>query len=425
MEPEWRTLRDCCPICAAFGTGDPLPAPPFVSDGVSGLMSETASAVAKVISGSLEQMLNFNIDERIECAETLPSSCYTDQRVLRLEEQRIFRRSWQLVGRLDDLPEAGSYLTADVGPEPIVILRGTDGVVRGFVNVCRHRAGPVATGAGRCDRLRCGYHGWTYDLDGRLIGVPDFDGAAGFDKSRMGLHPIETATWEQFIFARLEPPGADNSPSLQQVLADIPDAVRGWNLPHLKFAARRDYLIECNWKVYVDNYVEGYHVPIIHPRLMREIDYRAYRTVTARYHSRQDAPIRSDGDHSRRYRANGRSNEALYFWVFPNLMLNIYPDNLSTNLIVPLDQERTLTIFEWYFEDVESESAQERIAATIDLSDEIQREDITICEAVQKRLRSTFYDRGRYSPVMENGLHHFHSLWLEWMREERGDNHDS
>ncbi|MFN9740848.1 MAG: aromatic ring-hydroxylating oxygenase subunit alpha [Acidobacteriota bacterium] len=363
------------------------------------------------------ERLNFEIDKRIEYAETLPSICYTIPEYLAGEQERIFSRSWQLVGRLDQLPAPGSYLTGEIGGEPIVILRGRDDQLRGFINVCRHRAGPIATGSGQAERLRCGYHGWTYDLDGRLVGLPDFSGVACFNREEMGLIPVEVGTWEQFIFARIKSQ-QELSPSLVELLGEIPDVARGYDIGSMKFAERRDYTIECNWKVYVDNYVEGYHVPIIHPGLMREIDYRNYRTLTSRYYSRQDAPIRTEPDEQRRYVASGDHREALYFWVFPNLMLNIYPDNLSTNLIVPLGHDRTLTIFEWYFNDVDSPAAQEKIAATVELSDEIQQEDITICEAVQKRLGSRHYGRGRYSPKMENGLHHFHSLWLEWMKME-------
>ncbi|MFM8394813.1 MAG: aromatic ring-hydroxylating oxygenase subunit alpha, partial [Acidobacteriota bacterium] len=329
----------------------------------------------------------------------------------------IFSRTWQLVGRLDQLPVPGSYITVEIGREPVLIVRGHDEIIRAFINICRHRAGPVAVGAGCAERLRCGYHGWTYDLAGRLIGLPDFSGVASFRQEEMGLRPLEVSCWEQFIFARLRS-SHDRLPPLIDLLGEIPSVTREYGIGSMKFAGRRDYVIECNWKVYVDNYVEGYHVPIIHPGLMREIDYRNYRTITSRYYSRQDAPIRTEPDDQRRYAAHGELRDALYFWVFPNLMLNIYPDNLSTNLIVPLDHKRTLTVFEWYFQDVDSTEAQQKIAATIELSDEIQQEDITICEDVQKRLGSQYYDRGRYSPKMENGLHHFHSLWLEWMKME-------
>lgn len=365
----------------------------------------------------MDERLSFRIDERIAHAETLPSSCYTEPEYLKMEEERIFSRTWQLVGRFDQLPEPGSYLSATVGGEPVVIVRDQAGHLRGFINICRHRAGPIATGSGCIERFRCGYHGWTYDLTGRLIGQPDFQEVADFDRETRGLIPIEVTRWEGFIFARLQR-FQTNDPTLAEMLGEIASVTSSYALGSMRLAGRRDYTIDCNWKVYVDNYVEGYHVPIIHPSLMREIDYRQYRTITSRYHSRQDAPIRTGEDQRRRYTASGDHTDALYFWIFPNLMLNIYPDNLSTNLIVPLDHERTLTIFEWYFHDIESPSAKERIAATISLSDEIQQEDITICETVQRRLGSRYYDRGRYSPQMENGLHHFHSLWFEWMNRE-------
>ncbi|MGE0131675.1 MAG: aromatic ring-hydroxylating dioxygenase subunit alpha [Blastocatellales bacterium] len=365
-------------------------------------------------------LLNFDFEERIERAETLPARCYTDPAYLALEQRQIFNRTWQLVGRLDQVSEPGGYFTADVGEEPVVIVRGHDGeltqALRGFHNVCRHRAGPVAQGCGQRKNFQCGYHGWTYATDGRLIGAPDFDGVECFNRDEMGLIPIQVQTWEQFIFAKLD--GGANKLSLLNFFEDIPALTKHCRVSEMKFAERRDYVINCNWKVYVDNYAEGYHVPIIHPSLMREIDYQRYRTITRRYYSLQDAPIKSGEDANRRYSATPEQNEALYFWVFPNLMLNTYPDNLSTNLIVPLGHDRTLTIFEWYFHDVESDKAKGRIKTTVDLSDEIQQEDIWICEEVQKRLKSIAYDRGRYSVRRENGVHHFHSLWYEFMKTE-------
>jgi choline monooxygenase len=366
------------------------------------------------------ELLNFEIDSRIAHAETLPADCYANPVWGRLEEERIFNRSWQLIGRVDQLPAVGSYLTAEIGRAPLVVVRGADEKIRGFINICRHRAGPLARGTGSCQKLRCGYHGWTYDLTGRLIGRPDFEGVIGLTAEetgtdKMDLLPVEIACWEQFIFARVAT-GPAGLPTLAEMLGEIPAVTGHCRIPALRPAGRRDYVIECNWKVYVDNYVEGYHIPIIHPGLMREIDYQRYRTLTGRYHSRQDAPIRTGPDERRHYQTTAAQTDALYFWIFPNLMLNIYPDNLSTNLIIPLGPDRTLTIFEWYFHDVESAAARARIEAAIALSDEIQQEDIRICEEVQRGLGSGLYHRGRYSPRRENGLHHFHSLWLEWMR---------
>lgn len=360
------------------------------------------------------ELLNFDFDERIERAETLPARCYADSAYLALEQRQIFNRSWQLAGRLDQVAEAGSYFTCEIGQEPVVIVRGDDGELRAFHNVCRHRAGPIAQGAGHCERFRCGYHGWTYATDGRLIGVPDFEGVENFNRDDFGLKRIELQTWQQFIFVKID--GRANQSSLVDFLEDIPALTDHCRVAEMKFAERRDYLIDCNWKVYIDNYAEGYHLPIVHPSLMREIDFQRYRTITRRYYSLQDAPIKSGDDPGRRYSATAEQNEAFYFWVFPNLMLNIYPDNLSTNLIIPIGHDKTLTVFEWYFHDIESPQAKERIKTTIDLSDEIQQEDIWICEQVQKRLKSVAYDRGRYSVRRENGVHHFHSLWMEFMK---------
>jgi choline monooxygenase len=371
--------------------------------------------------------MRLDVNEQIECAHTLASRFYTDHAILEVEKAKIFRRTWQLVGNLDHacgevngakrtIADPESFFTAEVAGEPIVVTRDKQGMLRAFSNVCRHRAGPIASGSGCKNVLRCGYHGWTYTLDGRLVGTPDVEGVEFFDRSTMGMVPIRLETWEQFIFVNFDV----NAEPLSAFLGDIPEQARGFQFAGLQFAERRDYVLHCNWKVYVDNYLEGYHIPIAHPGLMREIDYSQYRTDTFRYHSQQFAPIRAlkPEDASERAYAPGRGGqEALYFWIFPNLMLNIYPDNISTNLIVPLSQDRTLTVFEWFFHDVAFEKVQERVRKAIAFSDEVQREDIGLCESVQRGLQSSLYDRGRYSVKRENGVHHFHMLLGEFLEQ--------
>jgi choline monooxygenase len=184
----------------------------------------------------------------------------------------------------------------------------------------------------------------------------------------------------------------------------------------MKFAERRTYDMKCNWKTYVDNYLEGYHLPSVHPGLNRELNYSEYTAECSARHVRQWSPIRSaqPGDAvPRRYPAAGENLTADYFWMFPNWMLNCYPDNVSVNIVLPLEPERTLVIFEWYLpeNDLDSTAARQAIA----FSDEIQVEDIAICETVQKNLHSRSYSSGRYSVKQEQGLHAFHRMYRELM----------
>jgi len=292
----------------------------------------------------------------------------------------------------------------------VILARAKDGVLRAFSNVCRHRASIVAEGCGKAPSLRCPYHGWTYGLDGRLLASPEFEGVLEWDKSAVRLPEYRVETWGPYVVVNQDA----SAPPLAGVFGDIPEQVAklGCAVDRLEFSERRDYVIECNWKVYIDNYLEGYHLPAAHPGLFRELDYANYRVETFRYYSLQHAPIRPprEGQEGRRYSSVGLS--ALYYWIFPNFMLNVYPDNLSSNIIVPLAHDRTLTIFEWFGYPGSAVQAE-----TIRFSDEIQQEDIKICELVQKGLRSRSYDSGRFSVKRENGVHHFHLLLDEFLRD--------
>jgi choline monooxygenase len=353
--------------------------------------------------------MDYEFQPDLAHAATLPSEYYFEPKFLSAEFSRVFGCTWQLAGRADQVAEPGSYLTATVGREPVVIARGLDGQLRAFSNVCRHRAGPVAEGAGKTRNLRCGYHGWTYGLDGRLLAAPEFDGVQGWSKEEQVLPPFQVNVWNDLVFVNLSPDGptlADSFAELYRILTH--DLTAG------KFVQRKDWYVDCNWKVYVDNYLEGYHIPIVHPGLNREIDYARYRTETRDIFSIQHSPIKATPNP--KLRAGTDTNaEAQFFWIFPNLMLNVYPDNFSTNLIVPVGPERTLTIFEWYFKDPESPETQAKLAETVAFSDEIQLEDIKICEAVQRGLRSATYNSGRYSVKRENGVHHFHGLLHDYL----------
>ena len=348
---------------------------------------------------------DFKFDGRLEFAETPPASWYFDSEILAGEKTKIFGRTWQLVGRSEQVIEPGEYFTATVADEPIIVARGNDGQLRAFSNVCRHRAGQVAEGAGRRKSFQCLYHGWTYALDGRLTGTPEFAGVQCFEKEAHALPQFKIEIWNGLVFVNLD---AEALP-LVETFGDLTARVRHADMERMRLAARKDWYIDCNWKAYVDNYLEGYHIPYAHPSLNRAIDYPQYRTETFPFYSIQHSPLKT---------LDGREEAAQYFWVFPNLMINVYPDNFSTNLIIPVTPERTLTIFEWYFQDVESEAAQEeRVRRTIEWSDEIQIEDIKLCEAVQRNLHSRTYTSGRYSVKRENGVHHFHGLLAERLQK--------
>src|SRR5438067_2992062 len=368
---------------------------------------------------SVTQDRSVSAGEDLARAFTLPASAYIDESVYRRERDRIFARTWQLVARADELARMGDLKPTTILDEPVMITHGLDGQLRGFYNVCRHRAAQIVLSKGNRRSLQCPYHGWTYGLDGRLQVAREMDGTENFNKADFGLVPIRVERWGPFVFANLD----DQAPALSEVMGAIPNEVSGagYDVEKMQLVERRDYIIECNWKVYVDNYLEGYHLPIAHPGLFKELEYDNYRVETFRYYSKQHAPIRKlkpdevPGRDRRYIRMPGAEDNALYYWIFPNTMLNIYQDNLSTNVILPMGPGRTLTIFEWFFAEPGTGAGWESMQQTIAFSDEIQQEDIAVCEQVQRGLRSRSYQRGRFSALRENGVHHFQSLVTEFL----------
>ncbi|MCS6913811.1 MAG: aromatic ring-hydroxylating dioxygenase subunit alpha [Myxococcales bacterium] len=343
----------------------------------------------------------------LERAVTLPAPFYLDGRVLKLEQRTVFFRSWQVVGRTAQVAVPGCYLTAEVAGEPVLVVRGHDGVLRAFYNVCRHHAAAVMTEPeGRTDWLRCPYHGWTYALSGELRGTPDFQGACDFDRDAHGLLPIAVACWQGWVLVRLAPEG----PSLQDYLGEeLSQQIAALDLSRLSFFCRRRYEVPCNWKVFIDNYLDGgYHVPHLHRGLASVLDNARYAIELGDRFCLQWSPLSTE--HAEAETAAVRTGErALYYWIYPNFMINWYEGAMDTNLVVPRGVDRTEVIFDYYFADT-SPAAEPRNLASIGVSERIQQEDVAVCQSVQRGLASRSYLAGRLSPRREAGEHLFHRL---------------
>jgi len=364
---------------------------------------------------SLEEIVErYSRNAPLDHASTIPADWYIDDRVLDLERRTVFARTWQLAGRVEQVSARGRYLSSELGTgEPVVIVRGQDDVVRGFFNVCRHHAAAVVTDPeGSASGFRCPYHGWTYSLEGELKGTPDFAGVCDFDRSANGLVPVDTAAWEKWIFARPE-----RGPlALDEFLGpDLVSRMHRLGLGALSWMARRHYALDCNWKVFVDNYLDGgYHVPHLHKGLHSVLDYGTYTIENGGRFCLQSSPIVSEGADARTGAAR-TGDRAFYYWIYPNFMINRYGNAMDTNLVIPRGIDKTDVIFDFYFSDV-SAAAHAANLASMEVSEQIQDEDVSICTSVQRGLRSRAYAAGRLSVRREAGEHLFHRLLYDDLR---------
>ncbi|MEP6741277.1 MAG: SRPBCC family protein [bacterium] len=364
---------------------------------------------------------SYDANAPLEKAFTIPASWYTNDDLHQLELQHVFARSWQMVARSDQVNEPGKFVTTEVSGEPIVIVKGNDDILRGFFNVCRHHAAAVMTEPeGKANQLRCPYHGWTYSLAGELKGTPDFSGVCDFDRSANGLVPVQLALWEKWIFANVSGTGGQRPPlnnrtesanlSLSDFLgADLIAQIQPLKLANLQWFERRHYSFDCNWKVFVDNYLDGgYHVPHLHKGLDSVLDYSNYKIENGEHFCLQWSPIVTAGAEPETG-AVRKGERALYYWLYPNFMINWYDGAMDTNLVIPRGVDKTEVIFDFYFSDV-SDSARERNHASIAVGQRIQDEDTDICKSVQRGLTSRAYQAGRLSVRREAGEHLFHRL---------------
>jgi choline monooxygenase len=347
----------------------------------------------------------YDQDAPLAEAYTIPAAWYVDERVERMERDLVFGSNWIAVGRTDQAAGPGQFFTFDLGGEPLIVVRGADNELRAFYNVCRHHAAAVATApCGIAQQLRCPYHGWTYGLDGSLKGAPEFTGVRNFDRAANGLVPVRIATWESFIFVNLNSQG----PALENVLGDLPQRVLPLSLSSLPFFTRKRYTLACNWKVYVDNYLDGgYHVPHLHKALNSVLEYTEYTIENGEHYSLQSSPLVASQDASVGHTRTG--DRAYYYWLYPNFMINIYEGVMDTNLVLPLGPDKCIVVFDFFFGDTSPEREQYN-TESVAVSDRVQAEDVDICESVQRGLHSRAYGAGRLSVRRETGEHLFHRL---------------
>jgi len=359
----------------------------------------------------------FEVNSNITEAETLPSSFYKSQEVFDLIKERVFVHAWHLMGMEKDLlPFEGSVYPTTIYEnyldEPVLLVKDKKGEVSTLSNVCTHRANLVVQNPGKQGRLTCNYHGRQFNLDGTFKSMPEFSTAENFPRPCDDLHRFSTANFNGFLFSNLDP--SFSFDSIEKVLNE-----RIGFLPlnefKLDMSLSKDYLINCHWALYCDNYLEGFHIPFVHPDLNQALDYANYESKIYDYCNLQighssggeevfDLPT----DHP----DYGKNIAAYYYWIFPNIMLNFYPWGLSVNVVRPVSLNRTKVSFITYVYD--ENKIDEGAGA---LLDKVEREDEFVVEGVHKGLKSRFYKAGRFSPTKEQGVHHFHSLLGKFLSE--------
>lgn len=356
----------------------------------------------------------YRVEADIASASTLEPRFYNDPAAYERLRDRVFARTWQWIGDLSDVEAPGSLSPRDLLlgalDEPLLLSRDAAGVLRCLSNVCTHRGNILVHEACRAKEIRCGYHSRRFDLGGRMTFMPEFKDAKGFPSPSDNLPQVPFGEWAGLGFASVDPVAP-----LGDFLADVKRRV-GW-MPFADFlfdpTRSRDYEIDASWALYVENYLEGFHIPFVHQGLHEVVDYASYSSEIYRYANLQVA-LAKDGEPAFDLPAgspdHGKRVAAYYFWVFPNLMLNFYPWGLSLNVVEPQDPGFTRIAFRTYV--WKQELLGRGAGAALD---RVEREDEAIVQAVSRGVRSRFYRAGRYSPTRELGVHHFHRLLCEFL----------
>jgi choline monooxygenase len=325
-----------------------------------------------------------------EISQTLPADWYFGQARYEDERRNIFASEWLWFAGEAEVAAPCTYVARLYEGWPLMVVRGGDGVLRGFHNVCRHRAGPLLDdGAGACANLVCQYHGWAYSFDGQLRSARDF--GEELDPNEFALHAVQVAVWRGQVFVNLDAA----APRLEDDLEDFFAEAECFPLEAMTLVRSVQHDLACNWKTYADNYLEGYHIPLLHPELNRQFDAKRYRVDVYDRYCRHSAPPR-----------DGSSADGRWLFRWPNLAMNIYGDSMNIEVIVPTGPESCTVYYNHFFVDPDAPGVTEVIA----LADTVLEQDRRIVESVQRNLAAGTYQHGLLSSRHENGVVQFQDL---------------
>lgn len=321
---------------------------------------------------------------------------YTSPEIHARDVARIFSTTWQLLGAASRLAERGDYIAAEIAGQKVFVIRTRAGL-RAFRNVCRHRgARLLPEGTGRCATIRCPYHQWVWGEDGSLLNVPWWGDDPEFEMSDWALDRVEFDIWRGLLFVAIAP----TQPLEAQLGAAIPE-LAGEPLERFRWVHEERLVFDANWKIYTDNFVEGYHIPGIHPAFFGAIEFEQFETTAHDGMVRMTAPPRE-----------GLFYRGKWLWMWPNWTLSLFAGGMNTSRINPLDHRRTELIYNFYFEDVSEEGRAARDKTIAD-NLAVVREDFEVCIETQKNYDSGGYRAGPLSPRHERGVAYFQRKLLE------------
>lgn len=351
------------------------------------------------------------VTENISKSYTLPSDFYIDNEIWEKMKEKVFAKSWQYIGDRKEIFNVSTNihpftLLDKYIDEPLLLTKKND-QIRCLSNVCTHRAFLVEHNPAKKSKLTCAYHGRRFDLEGNFEYMPEFEGVEDFPSPCDNLHALSLKTWGRFLFTSLS-----QKNGFEEIVSQLDHRLSFLNLDEVELASEysKTYNVKSHWALYVDNYLEGFHIPFVHPTLNGLIDYGSYDTIVDNQMVLQIGYANKNGTETFDFPSGhpdyGKNVTAYYYWVYPNFMINVYPWGLQFNIVKPYSLDFTKVEFLYY---IKNKEVWDRMKGS-EIGEKTQQEDEWVVEGVQKGIKSRFYKEGRFSASRETGVHHFHKL---------------